>query len=284
MINKYYRLTKPGIIRGNLLTVIGGFLLASKGVVDGWLLLQTVVGSTLVMASGCVFNNYLDQEIDAKMKRTQKRALVSGEISKRSALVFGVVLGVLGIATLIVFTNPVTVLVGMVGWFAYVVVYSIFKRRTRFGTLVGSVSGAIPPVAGYTAVTSTLDLGAVLLFVILVCWQMPHFYAISIFRRKDYSSANIPVLPLVKGVRITKRHILYYIAAFIGVASLLTLFDYTGYAYLFVVCGLGFIWFYVGAKRFRITDDTKWARNMFGMSLIVLLGFSVMISLDSLLP
>jgi protoheme IX farnesyltransferase len=148
LINKYYRLTKPGIIRGNLLTVIGGFLLASKGVVDGWLLLQTVVGSTLVMASGCVFNNYLDQEIDAKMKRTQKRALVSGEISKRSALVFGVVLGVLGIATLIVFTNPVTVLVGMVGWFAYVVVYSIFKRRTRFGTLVGSVSGAIPPAGG----------------------------------------------------------------------------------------------------------------------------------------
>ncbi len=218
------------------------------------------------------------------MKRTQKRALVSGEISKRSALVFGTVLGVLGMATLIAFTNFTTVLVGAVGWFAYVVVYSIFKRRTRFGTLVGSVSGAVPPVAGYTAVTSTLDFGAVLLFVILVCWQMPHFYSISIFRRKDYSDANIPVLPLVKGVRATKRQILYYVAAFIGAASLLTLFDYTGYTYLFVVCGLGLIWFYVGAKQFHTTNDTKWARKMFGVSLIVLLGFSMMISLDSLLP
>ena len=216
MIKDYYSLTKPGIIRGNLITAAAGFFLASKDIVDMKLLLAMLVGTSLVIASGCVLNNYLDISIDKQMARTKKRALVTGTITSKNALIFATILGLSGEIILLIFTNLLTALIGLFGLFVYVIVYGAAKRRSTHGTLVGSLSGAVPPVAGYTAVTGSLDWAALTLFLILVCWQMPHFYAIAIYRYNEYKAAGLPMLPIVKGIRATKLQILNYCLFFVA--------------------------------------------------------------------
>lgn len=281
MIGAYYHLAKPGIIRGNLLSVLAGFLLAARGAVDVVLLLAVMVGTALIIACGCVINNYLDRGIDSKMNRTKKRALVTGEISVRNACMYAVGLGGLGFAILLLWVNALTALVGLVGLFSYVVLYGVGKRKTTHGTLIGTIAGSTPPVAGYTAVTGRLDIGAGLLFLILVCWQMPHFYAIALFRLKDYKAAGLPVLPAVKGVRATKLQILLYIIAFIFVACLLALFEYTTQVYAAIMAIVGLIWVYYWFVNVTSPDYEKWAKKLFFVSLFVLLIWSATISVSS---
>ena len=204
MIKAYYLLAKPGIIYGNALTAIGGYFLAAKGIFDLSLFLSMLFGLSFVIGSACVFNNIMDQGIDSKMARTKKRALVTKTIPEFHAVVYGSILGILGFLLLLCNTNVLTALIAFIGFIFYVIVYGIFKRKSVHGTVIGSISGAVPPVVGYCAVTNNLDLGAFLLFIILVIWQMPHFYAIAIFRRDDYVAASIPVLPIKKGLFQTK--------------------------------------------------------------------------------
>lgn len=279
----YYQLTKPGIIRGNAITAIGGFLLASRGTFHLETFLGMLLGISLVIASACVVNNYIDRSIDAKMQRTKKRALVTGTVTVKNALVYASLLGFLGLVCLS-FTNLLTISLAIIGYIFYVVIYGYAKRRSSLGTVVGSVSGAIPIVVGYCAVTNAFDFGAILLFLIMVMWQMPHFYAISIYRRQEYKAAGIPVLSLTKGVQTTKIYILLYIIGFSFVSMLLTVFGYTGYIYLLVMLCLSLYWLRMAMLGFRTKDDDKWARKVFGFSLIVLLIFSVLISVEVWLP
>lgn len=283
MFKTYYQLAKPGIVYGNALAAIGGFLLASHGHVDLGLFLAMLLGVSLVMASGCVYNNYIDRGIDKLMSRTDKRVLVTGTVSARSALVYATILGLVGICLLLL-TNILTALLGLIGFIAYVVLYGIGKRRTVHGTLIGSISGAIPPVIGYCAVSGRIDGAALLLFVILVFWQMPHFYAIATYRRKDYVAAGLPVLPVKLGMRVTKVQILVYIVGFVAACTLLTVLGYTGYAYLITMLLVGLYWLSLALPGFKTHDDDRWARKVFGGSLVVLLVFSFMISIDAFLP
>lgn len=280
MLRTYYRLTKPGIICGNLLTAAGGFLLASRGVIDLWLLVAVLAGTSFVIGSACVINNYIDRDIDAKMARTKDRALVNGSISARSALLFASLLGLTGFLILALGTNRITLLVGIVGFVDYLVLYSFFKRHSTLGTVVGSIAGATPVVAGYTAVTASFDLGALLLFLILACWQMPHFFSIAIFRRSDYSAAGLPVLPVKKSVKAAQVQILVYILLFMTAVGLLWSFGYAGLIYLAVMMVLGLEWLRRGLAGFNASNQIAWARGMFGFSLIVILCFSLVISLD----
>lgn len=283
LIKTYISLTKPGIIRGNAITALAGFLLASKGHVDGWLLLATLCGLALIIASACVFNNYIDRGIDSKMARTKKRALVSGAVSGRGALIFASVLGLSGLGLLSVYTNVLTVAAALTGFITYVFLYAYFKRHTPFGTIVGSVSGAVPPVVGYCAVTGRFDLAALLLFVILIIWQMPHFYAIALYRFDDYASAELPVLPVARGVNAAKRSMVRYIIAFIVVAPLLTVLGFTGYMYAAVAILLGLGWLWKCLNGYNTTDPKLWGRRTFLFSLIVISIWSLTISLDSFL-
>lgn len=284
MLRTYYFLTKPGIIRGNAITATAGFLLASKGNINWTLFLAMLGGLSLIVASACVFNNYIDREIDAKMVRTKKRALVSGIVSGQDAILFASILGIAGGVILTLLTNFLALVVAMTGFFFYVVVYGYFKRRTSLGTVIGSISGAVPPVVGYVAVSGSFDSGALIIFLILVFWQMPHFYSIAIYRLKEYRAAGIPVLPLKKGIKATKVQMLLYIAAFIFAVASLTVFDYTGYVYLVVALLLGLAWLWLCLKGFNARDDNKWARGMFKFSLVVITVLSVTISIDSWLP
>ena len=284
-IKEYYKLTKPGIIRGNLLTAAGGFFLASKGHIDPWLLLATLAGTSIVIASACVFNNVLDRKIDIAMERTKDRALVSGAISVRNAMLFASFLGVLGIITLAAFTNILTVTIGIIGFISYVFIYGYAKRKSVHGTLIGTVSGATPIVAGYCAVTNRFDLGAALLFLILVFWQMAHFFGIAMYRHDDYAAAKIPVLSVVKGMYRTKIQTILYGLGFIISTLLLSIFGYTGITFAIVMTVVGGYWVFLGAKNWHsLEDDSKWGKKMFLFSLVVIFTLSVMLAVDALLP
>lgn len=243
-----------------------------------------IVGTSLVIACGCVINNYIDRGLDRHMARTKHRALVSGKIPSVNAVVYGVALGLIGFWLLLAFTNRLTAGLGALGLFFYLVMYSFWKRRSWLGTAVGSVSGATPITAGYTAVTGRVDSAAVILFLTMVCWQMPHFYAIAMYRLKDYRAAGLPVLPVKYGFRRTKIELLIYVAAFTAMAAMLTIRHYTGYIYMAVMLTLGLYWLQEGIAGFGAADETKWARRMFFLSLIALLVFCVSLSLGALLP
>jgi len=263
---------------GNLITTIAGFALASSNSFNLLLFIETLIGLGLIIASACVCNNYIDRIADLKMTRTQNRPLAKGLISGKKALIFSFILGIFGSLTLFFFTNSLALIVALTGFIIYVFPYSHFKYYTRYATLIGSVAGAVPPVVGYVAVSNRLDLGALLLFLILILWQMPHFYAISLYRIEDYKEAKIPVLPLLKGIYRTKIHMLLYILTLIPTLMLLTLLGYTGYAYLIVASMLSISWLILSIRGFKVEDHTKWARQMFFFSLIIIVSFSVMVS------
>lgn len=280
MIKNYYMLTKPGIIFGNVITTAGGFALASRGLIDYWLFLAIVVGLFFFIASACVFNNYIDRDSDKMMARTKNRALVKGLISGRHAIIFAIGSGLVGVLILALFTNLLTVLIALSGFFIYVVLYSFLKYRSTYATLVGSISGGMPPVIGYCAVSNHFDLAALILFMMIVFWQMPHFYAIAIYRLHDYKAASIPVLPVKKGMFVTKIHMLIYIVAFIITSFLLTLYGFTGNAYLVIETLLGCIWLFLCIKGFKSSNDQLWARKMFQFSLLVVTLLCLMIAVD----
>jgi heme o synthase len=281
MIN-YYLLTKPGIVMGNLITVAAGFLLATQGAFNFWLFFATLLGLSLVMASACVFNNFIDRSVDQKMKRTQNRALVKELISGRNALVFASLIGLSGFLMLLYYTNFLTLTIAAVGFFVYVVLYSMWKCRTIYGTAIGSIAGAVPPVVGYCAVSNTFDMGAVILFAIMVLWQMPHFFSIALYHLHDYTAASIPVFPVKKGTYQTKKRMVIYILGFIMATLLLTVFHYTGYIYLILAITLGLAWLILCLKGFKSDNDQKWARHMFRLSLVVITILSLTIPFDSL--
>ena len=285
MIKQYLQVTKPGIIFGNLISVIGGFLLASKGNIDYSLFLTTLVGVSLVVASGCVYNNFIDRDIDKKMERTKNRVMVKGLISPTVILVYATVLGIAGFALLYLGANPLAMWLAVMGFVVYVGVYSLYmKRKSVYGTLVGSLSGAAPPVIGYCAVTNEFDAGALILLAIFSLWQMPHYYAIAIFRFKDYQAANIPVLPVVKGISVAKHHITVYIIAFMVATLMLTLSGYAGYKYLVVAAAVSVWWLGMALKGYNTSNDRVWARKLFVFSIVAITSLSVMMSVDFMAP
>lgn len=281
MLKPYVSITKPGIIFGNLISVAGGFFLASQGSVDGVLFLATVIGIALVIASGCVFNNYIDRDIDRLMERTQGRVTVQGLISPGITLVYGSVLGMAGFLILWFGTNALATLFALLGFVVYVGLYSLYlKRHSVYGTLVGSLSGAAPPVVGYCAVSGQFDLGALTLLLIFCLWQMPHSYAIAIFRYQDYRAASIPVLPVTRGVRAAKHHIFWYILAFLVATLMLTLGGYAGYGYFAVAAAMGIYWLVMALRGYRTGDDRVWAKKVFIFSIFTITALSIMMSID----
>ncbi|KGM28478.1 protoheme IX farnesyltransferase [Photorhabdus luminescens] len=285
MIKQYLQVTKPGIIFGNLISVIGGFLLASKGVIDYPLFISTLLGVSLVVASGCVFNNYIDRDIDRIMERTKNRVLVKGLIDPKISLIYASILGIAGIVLLYAAANALAMQLAIIGFVVYVGVYSLYmKRKSVYGTLIGSLSGAAPPVIGYCAVTGQFDTGALILLLIFSLWQMPHSYAIAIFRFKDYQAANIPVLPVIKGISVAKNHIILYILAFMIATLMLAISGYAGYKYLVVAAAVSVWWLGMALSGYKTDNDRIWARKLFIFSIVAITSLSVMMSIDPHVP
>lgn len=286
-VKNYLLVTKPGIIFGNLITAAGGFFLAARGQIDIAVLLPTLTGISLVVACGCVFNNLIDRNLDRRMVRTRNRVLARRLISTKFALCYASLLGIAGTALIRAAANMLSVAIVLAGLAIYVVVYSLYlKRKSVYGTLLGSLAGAAPPLAGYCAVSGRFDLEALILLSIFSLWQMPHCYAIAIFRSDDYAAAEIPVLPVKRGVAAAKKYMFGYILVFTAASLMPTFAGYTGYGYLAAAAVLGLCWLYLAwsGGRGRTSDDRLWAKKLFVFSLVAIFALSVMMSVDCMVP
>ncbi|USN97001.1 MAG: protoheme IX farnesyltransferase [Candidatus Nomurabacteria bacterium] len=280
----YLQLIKPGITLSNSMTAAAGFFLAASQFGFSWSRFAgTIGGVALIIASACVVNNIYDRNIDAKMSRTKGREIASGHITLQMAALYAMALGSLGLWLLYTFTNQTTVLLGLLSYFWYVVVYSVAKRTTPLSTVIGAVCGALPPMAGYAALAGKIDDTAWVLFWVLMVWQLPHFYAIAIFRENDYRKANLPVWSVLLGAENTKAQILFWVAVFTIVVALPSVIGATGNIYLTVMLALSVYWLAQGVWYYRREKTDRWAKRMFGISLVVLLTFCAMISVGGII-
>jgi protoheme IX farnesyltransferase len=276
----YYKLCKPGIVYGNAMTALAAFVFASAGQVDALLLLAMLVGLSFSIASGCVINNVLDRDIDAHMERTKDRATTTGQVSVRNALLFAIPLGICGIAILYFFTTLLALYATLFGVVVYLGLYTPLKRVSQHSTIVGALAGAVPPVVGYGAVTNTLDGTAMLLFLILVCWQMTHFFAIAIFRKEEYQKAGLPVMPVRVGIFRTKVLMVLYAVLFSAAVLALSFVNSLTVVYTLPMAVLSAGWIGFSVSGFYTKNDRRWARSVFFYSLILLVAFSVLLALS----
>ena len=279
--NPYVRLVKPGIVGGNLIATAGGFLLGAHGFIDARLFAATVLGLALVVAGGCVVNNVIDRDIDARMSRTASRPMVTGAVAVPMASAYGGLLAGSGLLLLALISGPLAATVAAFGLVVYVGPYSLwFKRRSPVSVLVGSLAGAAPPVVGYCAAAGRLDSATVILFLMFALWQIPHSDAIAIWRRKDYAAAGVPTYPVRHGIDAARQRILLSIGAF-GLASVsLSLAGFTGLTYLCTAVVCGGYWLNVAASGPKEGDERQWARRVFVTSLGCLFMLCLVMSFD----
>lgn len=260
----FVALTKPGILRSNLIAAFAGFWLASRWELDIPGLIIMLVGTGLVMAASCVFNNYFDREMDTKMARTKNRALPTGRLAPKTVLWYASILGAVGLTVLFAFSGPLAGLFGIIGMLVYVVVYTLWLKRTStWSTSIGAISGAMPPVIGYVAASGRIDLGAWMLFALLFLWQPPHFWALGIRRTEEYRAAGFPLLPVVKGIPRTKIQMIPYLVLLLPIPVLLYAYNYTGIWFLIIGELLSVLWLLMALQGFWAKDNDAWARKVF---------------------
>lgn len=268
-------LLKTGIIQSNLMTAFAGFWLAlffnNWRLQDYWVVLVfMLLGTALVIAGGCVLNNYYDRDIDPIMSRTKQRPTVTGTIPLPIILMLGIVLSISGFAILATISWQ-SALFGLFGWFVYVVLYTIWsKRRYTLNTAIGSLSGAVPPLIGWTAIDSGVSIMAIALFAIMFVWQTPHFLALAIKKKEEYQAANIPMLPVIYGYNVTKRQILFYVICLFPFPLFLI---EIGLAFVVLATLLNAGWLLLAVKGFKKQDTVKWANKLFIYSLFYLMIF-----------
>lgn len=272
---------KSGIVMSNLITTFAGLWLALKytnqNFTDNiWKALAVMVGSALVIAGGCALNNYIDRDIDQLMERTKHRPSATGTLEGKQVLWVGIIASAVGLIVLLG-TSYVAAICGLIGLFVYVIIYTWWLKRTHsINTVIGGISGAMPPLIGWAAIDPGLH-GTIpwLLFLIMFLWQPPHFLALAMKRVEEYRKAGIPMLPVIAGFEFTKRQMIVYVAALLPVS----LFLYQlGPIYLVVAGILGAGWLAIGISGFFIKDIMKWSRWMFVYSLnYLMIIFIVMI-------
>ncbi|MFZ1483517.1 MAG: heme o synthase [Candidatus Saccharimonadales bacterium] len=273
-------LMKPGIIFGNLLIAVASFLYASQGSVDFSALLFFVIGTVAIIGASCVINNYMDTDLDANMARTANRPSVTNAISPYGAYLFAAVLLVVGMQSLLLFVNERTAALGLLGALLYVLVYTPLKRRSYLATAVGTIPGAIPVLAGFMAGQGYIGTEGWVVFGLMLCWQMPHFYAIAVFRHTEYQAAKIPTLSVTKGLQRAIVEIRFYIALFVALVGLLAVYEVLHIASIVVLLGLGIYW--LKTALLPATKSVPWARSVFKTSLLVLPTLALVLSVDSM--
>ena len=280
----FLALTKPGIVRMCLIMTAGGLWLAPDPAA-WWVWLAALIGSGLAVASANAFNMIAEREGDKLMRRTRNRPVASGRLGVSASTAFAAALGVAAMVVLGLGTNALTTVLAAFALLSYWLVYTPLKRVTPLALVIGAVPGAVPPLLGWTAVTGSLDLPGAVLFGILLVWQMPHFLAISIFRKPDYAAAGIRCVPVVRGETVAKIQAVVWAAILIPVSLALTPLGVTGelYAVIAAVAGLVFLGF--SLEGLRVRDDQaqlRWARRLFGLSLVYLPVVTLALVVDML--
>ncbi len=269
LMKDFFALIKIGIVNSNLITTFTGLWLAlhfsGRSFLENLdIVLFTVIGSSLIIAGSCSINNFIDRDIDPLMERTKGRPTVTGKVLPAKVLILGILL--IGLGTLfLLFTTISAAIIGLIGVFSYIFLYTMWsKRQFVSNTVIGSISGAVPPLIGWAAIEPSLGPMAWSLFLIMFIWQPPHFYALAMRRAEEYRAAGVPMLPVVKGFKTTKIHILLWVAALLPVPFLLSSL---GIPFLILASVLNIGWLVLGILGYKIKDDIKWAKLMFVYSL-----------------
>lgn len=284
LLKDIFGITKIGIVNSNLLMTFTGFWLAMHvNNISVWNELDTlifvIVGTAFTVGGSCAINNYIDIDIDNIMGRTKNRASANGRFSEQTVLMIGLSLIIIGVFILLL-TSISAALLGLFGSFAYLVLYTLWtKRRYTINTVVGSISGAVPPLIGWAAIDSNLHMYAIVLFFMVFIWQPPHFFALAMRRVEEYRAAGIPMLPVVYGSEVTKRQIMTWILCLLP----LPFYLYSlGTLFIVGVSVLTIGWFIVGLKGYKTQEENKWATKMFIYSINYLTILCVMIVIATL--
>lgn len=235
---------KPRVVMLMLLTSLVGMFLAVPGMVPLDVLILGNLGIALVAGSGAAVNHLIDYKVDSLMRRTHNRPIPQGRVDPRHAAVFAAVIGVIGMTILLLWVNPLCAWLTLASFVGYAFIYTGYlKRATPQNIVIGGLSGAMPPLLGWSAVTGTIEPGALILVLIIFAWTPPHFWALAIHRKDEYAKTGIPMLPVTHGEQLTKVHILLYTIIMVMITLLPWLTGMSGPLYLLgaVVLGAGFL-------------------------------------------
>lgn len=283
LINAYIALIKPRIIVLLLITTLAAMVLAANGWPAWSLVLLTLLGGTLAAGGANAINQYVDRDIDLLMERTRLRPLPSHQVPPRHALIFGIMLGVASFLVLAIWVNLLSAFLAMTGLLFYVVVYTLWlKRTTPQNIVIGGAAGAIPPLVGWAAVTDSLSLLALYLFAIVFFWTPPHFWALSLLLKDDYAAARIPMLPVISGVRETSRQIVLYSLLLAALTLMLFAGHLMGHWFLLAALVLNSILIWLAVQLARRTEAAQ-ARRLFFFSNAYLALLFVAMIVDRLL-
>ncbi len=282
VIGDYIALTKPRVMSLLLLTATTGMFAAQRGVPSAALIAYVLVGGALASGGASALNMWFEEDLDRRMGRTKARPVALRRITSRNAFIFGITLNIASFSLLWVTTNLLAAVLAMTGTVLYFGLYTVWlKRNTVHNIVIGGAAGAIPPLVGYAAVSGTLTLSAWYLFAIIFFWTPPHFWALALMIKNDYSRAGIPMLPVVHGDQQTKVQILLYSFLVVGVSVLYTTADAAlGYIYLTgsLVLGAGLI--YYAARLYR-GAPRGFAWSLYKFSLLYLAALFVIVMVDA---
>lgn len=280
LAHDYLELCKPRVVALMLLTAVVGMYLAVPGWVSLFTLSSSLIGIGLCAGSAAAINHLVDKRIDGIMARTKKRPVATERISVLQAIIFALLLGVLGLAVLGFFVNTLTAVLTFITIIGYAGVYTGYlKRATPQNIVIGGLAGAAPPLLGWTSVTNQLDPQALLLVLIIFTWTPPHFWALAIFRFEDYKNADIPMLPVTHGIRHTKLNILLYTILLLVVSVLPFLIGMSGWFYLVGALLLGVRFLYWAVVLYR-TNRPQVAMNTFRYSIVYLMLLFIFLLVD----
>jgi protoheme IX farnesyltransferase len=278
----FLMLTKPIVVALLLVTTYAGMVIGSRAWPSFSLTFWTLLGGFLAAGGSGAINQYIDRLDDEKMQRTQKRPIPSGRLTPGEGLAFGVGIALVSFFVLVAFVNLLAALLSLAGIIYYVLLYSVFLKKTTVQNIViGGGAGAIPPLVGWAAATGGLNVPALFLFAIVFMWTPPHFWALALVRRKDYARAGVPMLPVVRGEQETRRQVMLYTVELVGLTLLLPLFGLGGSIYLIGAAVLGG-WLILAAYRVWKEGGNKLAWKMYRYSSMYLAFLFVVLMVDRL--
>lgn len=278
MTKSYLQLTKPNVMSLLLFTTLASMMMAAGGFPSAVLVFWTMLGGALASASSASINMYWDRDLDAQMSRTRLRPIPSGRVPPRHALIFGLVAGVVAFAVFWLHVNSLAAILSVTGILYYVVIYTIWlKRTTPQNIVIGGAAGSIPPLVGWAAVSHHLDLTAYLLFLIVFVWTPPHFWSLALMKKNEYIRVGLPMLPAVRGEAVTKRQIVVYSLVLIALTFALVPLHLMGITYLGIAIVLNAL-FLVGALWVAVAGTKQSESVMYRFSMLYLaLLFSAMV-------
>lgn len=277
---QYLELTKPRVVALIVFTAIIGMFLSVPGMVPWQPLFAGALGIWLAAGSAAALNHLIDQRIDRLMVRTSHRPLATGQLNSRQVLIFAVILGVFAMVILLIWVNALTALLTFASLIGYAVIYTAYlKRATPQNIVIGGAAGAAPPILGWAAVTGQVHPYALLLFLIIFVWTPPHFWALALYRREDYSRAQVPMLPVTHGVEYTRQHVLFYTILLLLVSVLPYLTGMSGVFYLggALVLGAGFLYY---ALILLNPPNEQFSMKVFNYSIVYLISLFAFLLID----